>query len=430
MLKIVNIKDKNFEEELYKVAYPETSVDESIKKTVEEIISEVKSKGDSALFSYTKKFDKFDVNKANVKVSLEEIEEAYKNCEKSIFNALANAYSRVKEYHIRQLPLDEKYTDKDGITLGWKWNPIQSVCLYVPGGKAFYPSSVIMNAVPAIVSGVNRLAIVTPANNGEINKLILVAARICGITEIYKIGGAQAIAAAAMGTETIVPFDKIVGPGNAYVTEAKRQVFGRVGIDMIAGPSEIMIIAGSKANPKWVATDLLSQAEHDENARSILVCNDTEFAGKVNREIEVIIEKLGRKDIALAAIKNNGYCFVVDNIDEDAALITNTVAPEHLEIMTDNPEQISKKIVNAGAIFLGHHTPEAFGDYIAGPSHVLPTYGTARFSSGLGVYDFIKRTSMIKASEEGLASLSADIIRIANEEKLEAHALSVKVRQN
>lgn len=428
MLRKIKFTDSNFELELHKIAYPQASIDPEIISVVAKIILDVASKGDEAVYEYTNQFDKFDVNSGNIKVSSQEIEEAYNNIDKDILSALVNSYTRVKDYHERQIPLDEKYPDALGNTLGWKWNPVNSVGLYVPGGKAFYPSSVIMNAVPALVAGVKRIVITTPAINGDLNPLVLAAAKICGITEIYKIGGAQAVAALAYGTENIFPIDKIVGPGNAYVAEAKRQVFGRVGIDMIAGPSEIMVIADNTANPKFVACDLLSQAEHDDKARPVLVCESEEFANEVNREIEINIEKLGKREIALKSVRENGVIFITENFIDEAVMITNYIAPEHLEIMTAKPESISKRITNAGAIFLGHYTPEAFGDYLAGPSHVLPTYGTARFSSGLGVLDFMKRTSMIKATEESLVALSDDIIRIANEEKLDAHALSVRER--
>lgn len=428
MLKKIKFTDNNFELELHKIAYPQASIDTEIISVVAKILLEVASKGDEALYNFTKQFDNFEINDSNFKVVNEEIEEAYSKIDKDILSALVNSYARVKDYHERQIPLDEKYPDSLGNTLGWKWNPINAVGLYVPGGKAFYPSSVIMNAVPALVAGVRRIVITTPAINGKVNPLVLAAAKICGINEIYKIGGAQAVASLAYGTKNILPVDKIVGPGNAYVAEAKRQVFGRVGIDMIAGPSEIMVIADDTANPKFVACDLLSQAEHDEKARPVLVCQSEDFADKVNKEVEINIEKLGKREIALNSVKENGIIFITQNFLDEAVMITNYIAPEHLEIMTAKPENISKRITNAGAIFLGHYTPEAFGDYLAGPSHVLPTYGTARFSSGLGVLDFMKRTSMIKATEESLVALSGDIIRIANEEKLDAHALSVRER--
>ena len=343
-------------------------------------------------------------------------------------DALLEAFKRIKEYHEKQIPIEEKYTDERGVLLGWKWKPIKSVGIYVPGGKAVYPSSVLMNAIPALVAGSSRLAIAMPTPGGEVMPATLAAAKICGITEIYKMGGAQAVAALAYGTETVSPVNKIVGPGNAYVAEAKRQVFGKVGIDMIAGPSEILVVADETSNPKWIAADILSQAEHDEIARPILVCNSEDFANQVIDEIEIQLEKINKKDIALKSLQQNGYAFIVNSLALEAPDIINKIAPEHLEICLDEPETISTKVQNAGAIFLGKHTPEALGDYMAGPSHVLPTMGTAKFSSGLSVMDFLKRTSMVKCNAYSLNEMSDHLIKIAKAEKLDAHALSVSVR--
>ena len=427
MMRILKYSADNFFEQLDKLVEIEPDTRPEVVSTVTDIIKNVRAKGDRALFEYTRKFDDFEADPETIRVTRDEIDKAYNACDKTLIDALEYAFLRVRSYHERQVLLNEKYDDDQGFALGWKWNPIESVGLYVPGGKAFYPSSVLMNAVPAVVAGVKRIAMVVPAPRGELNPTVLVAARIAGVKEIYKIGGAQAVAALAYGTATVKPVSKIVGPGNAYVAEAKRQVFGKVGIDMIAGPSEILVIADRKNDPRWIAADLLSQAEHDVDARSFLITDNEQFAEAVSREVEALLERLDRKEIAKTSIKNNGLIIVVNDI-EDASLIANRIAAEHLEICTENPENISKKIVNAGAIFLGAYTPEAIGDYIAGPSHVLPTMGTAKFSSGLGVLDFMKRTSMIKCSEKAIKEVGEKTIRLATEEKLGAHALSVKLR--
>jgi histidinol dehydrogenase len=428
MYNILKYQDADFDQKLQKITSEVSLFDKDIALTVTSIIDDVVKNKDQAVFNYTKKFDNVELDQSSIRVSEEEFQLGLAKCSDNIIEALHVSYARVREYHVRQLPINEKFVDEAGVTLGWKWQPISSVGLYVPGGKAFYPSSVIMNALPAIVAGVNRIAIAVPTPNGEINPTLLAAAKICGIDEIYKIGGAQAIAALAYGTESVKPVDKIVGPGNAYVAEAKRQVFGKVGIDMIAGPSEILVIADNDVDPRWIAADLLSQAEHDEKARSILITDDEKFARNVCRETEILIEMIGKTDIAAKSIKDNGHIIIVDSLEREATKIANIIAPEHLEICTKNPENISKRINNAGAIFLGNYTPEAVGDYIAGPSHVLPTSGSARFFSGLGVLDFMKRTSMVKSSKDALELLAEPIISLANEERLDAHALSVSLR--
>ena len=377
-MKTIKFSSDNFFGQLDDAIKVDSETTPELVSTVTNIIKNIRANKDAALFEYAKKFDRFDANSANIRVTKEEMDIAHDKCDRKLYDALELAFKRVRSYHERQVPVNEKYDDDAGFTLGWKWNPIESVGIYVPGGKAFYPSSVIMNAVPAIVAGVKRIAMAVPAPDGILNPTVLVAARICGIKEIYKMGGAQAVAALAYGTETVQSVTKIVGPGNAYVAEAKRQVFGHVGIDMIAGPSEILVIADSFNNPKWIAADLLSQAEHDEDARSFLITDSEIFARKVVYEIEAMVERLDRKEIALKSLKNNGLIVIVSDI-EDSSIIANRIAPEHLEICTKNPESISKKITNAGAIFLGEYTPEAIGDYIAGPSHVLPTSSNARF---------------------------------------------------
>jgi histidinol dehydrogenase len=429
MPKIIKFSDENFQQQLLEAISYDSEHNAEVIKTVSEIISNIKKTGNAALFDYTKKFDNFIPSTENIAVTTEEINTAYAKADPKIVEAFRKAYDRVKSYHERQVPLDERYEDEIGVRLGWRWTPVDSVGLYVPGGKAFYPSSVIMNAVPALVAGVRRIAMVSPAINGIINPMVLVAARICGIHEIYKIGGAQAVAALAYGTETIKPVSKIVGPGNAYVAEAKRQVFGKVGIDMIAGPSEILVISDSKTNPKWIAADLLSQAEHDVDARSILITDSEDFANKVLKEIDVTLEKLDRYEIASKSWLENGLIIIVEKLEESAADIANIIASEHVEICTDKPNNIAKNIHNAGALFIGRYTPEAIGDYIAGPSHVLPTAQSAKFSSGLGVMEFMKRTSIISCSESAFYKLQDSTNIMAKSEGLGAHALSVMIRK-
>ncbi len=412
-------------EDLFSV---DPSSDKKIASTVSDIIADVINRKNSAVFEYTKKFDNFDINESNIRVTEDEINEALKKADKEFLKTMEFSYKRIRDYHERQKPSDEKFKDESGNQLGWKWNAVDSVGLYVPGGKAFYPSSVLMNAVPALVAGVKRIVMVTPTQEGVLNPILLQAAKICGISEIYKIGGAQAVAALAYGTESIKRVVKIVGPGNSYVAEAKRQVFGKVGIDSVAGPSEILVIADESAHPKHVAADLLSQAEHDESARSILITDSEELADKVNKELEVMVERISKTDIASQSIKNNGTIIIVENLDKEGVEIANMIAAEHLEIITADPEKFSRKIHNAGAIFLGAYTPEAIGDYVAGPSHVLPTSATAKFSSGLGVLDFMKRTSMIKCTKESFEELAPHAMLFAKKENLDAHGLSVKVR--
>ena len=395
---------------------------------VTDIIRQVRAEGDVALLRLTTQFDHYEATVETIKVSPHEIAEALSLCEPELMKSLRVAAHRIEEYSKRQMPADLDYTDDTGVRLGHRWSALQSVGLYVPGGLAAYPSSVLMNAIPAKVAGVERIVMVVPAPNGQLNPALLGAAHVAGIEEIYKIGGAQAIAALAYGTPTIDAVDKIVGPGNAYVAEAKRQVFGKVGIDMIAGPSEILVIADNKNNPVWIAADLLSQAEHDELAQSVLITDDATFAQVVISEVEKILVTLTRQDIARNSWERYGGVVIVDDM-EQACAVANTIAPEHLELAVENPEALMPLIAHAGAIFLGRYTPEAIGDYIAGPSHVLPTSRTARFSSGLSVFDFIKRTSIIGCSPEALASLSDYTEVLATTEGLDAHALSVTTRR-
>jgi histidinol dehydrogenase len=401
--------------------------EKQIGATVSEILRRVRSEGDKALLSYTRQFDRFDATVDSIRVTPQEIANGLSLCQPELIRSLKVAAQRIRDYSQRQMPQDLDYTDEQGVRLGHRWTAIHAVGLYVPGGLASYPSSVLMNAVPARVAGVERLVMVVPAPDGKLNPALLAAAHVAGIEEIYKIGGAQAVAALAYGTETIRAVDKIVGPGNAYVAEAKRQVFGQVGIDMIAGPSEILVLADNKNNPTWIAADLLSQSEHDALAQSVLITDDAAFGKAVTTEATRILATLPRRDIAEQAWERHGAVIVVESWEQACAII-NTIAPEHLELALDNADALLPQIAHAGAIFLGRHTPEAIGDYIAGPSHVLPTSRTARFSSGLSVIDFMKRTSLIGCTPEALAKIKDYAEVLAFTEGLDAHALSVTVR--
>ncbi|HLI22710.1 MAG TPA: histidinol dehydrogenase, partial [Stellaceae bacterium] len=358
------------------------------------IIDDVKINGDAALLEHTKRLDRLELTPATLRVADAEIDAAAKACSRQAIEALAFAKQRIEDYHRRQLPGDLDYTDAAGVKLGWRYRPIASVGQYVPGGTAAYPSSVLMNAVPAKVAGVARIVMVVPAPGGALNPLVLAAARIAGVGEIYRVGGAQAVAALAFGTATIAPVDKITGPGNAYVAAAKRRVFGTVGIDMIAGPSEVLVIADKHNDPQWIAADLLAQAEHDAAAQSILITDDRDFAKAVSEAVSRQLERLPRSAIAGASWKDHGAIILVRNLDEAPAL-ADRIAAEHVELAVDRPEALAARINQAGAIFLGRYTPEAVGDYVAGPNHVLPTARSARFASGLGVMDFMKRTSLL-----------------------------------
>lgn len=418
---------KDFQESFIRFLRLRETKQADVSQVVKAIIERVREQGDKAVITYTEQFDKVMLSPDNVRFTKAEIKAARKASSKDVLKALEHAAARIRDYHKRQLPKNASYKDKHGIALGWRWGAIDAAGLYVPGGTASYPSSVLMNAIPAITAGVKRIAMVVPTPRGEINPAVLAAADIAGITEIYRVGGAQAVAALAYGTDTIAAVDKIVGPGNAYVAEAKRQVFGKVGIDMIAGPSEILVVADAKNKPEWIAADLLSQAEHDRDAQSILITNDATFAAKVEKAIEQTLATLSRADIARASWENYGAIILVK--DWKAALpIIDIIAPEHLELAIDKPEALAKLVRHAGAIFMGRHTPEAIGDYIAGPSHVLPTSHSARFSSGLGVYDFLKRTSLIGCNAKGAKALAKDAAVLADSEGLPAHALSLRHR--
>jgi histidinol dehydrogenase len=400
-----------------------------VEQAVRTIIADVAARGDAALIEWTKRFDRVDLGTIGLRVTPAELDAATAACAPVALDALKLARDRIEAYHRRQLPKDERFTDALGVELGHRWTAIEAVGLYVPGGTAAYPSSVLMNAVPAKVAGCPRVVMVVPAPDGILNPLVLAAAKLADVDEIYRVGGAQAVAALAYGTATISAVAKIVGPGNAYVAAAKRLVFGKVGIDMIAGPSEVLIIADRNANPEWAAADLLAQAEHDTAAQAILITDDAALAGAVEKAVEGQLKTLPRGSVAGASWRDFGAIILVRELD-DAVALTDAIAPEHLEIETHDAERLAAKIRNAGAIFLGSHTPEAIGDYVAGSNHVLPTARSARFSSGLGVLDFMKRTSILKLDADALGKLGPAAIALGEAEGLDAHARSVAMRLN
>ena len=402
---------------------------QDVEEVVRGILADVAARGDRALFELTAKFDRIDLAKTGLRVTAAEIAAAEKSCQSEALAALTLARDRIEAYHRRQRPVEERFSDPLGVEMGAKWTAIEAIGLYVPGGTAAYPSSVLMNAVPAKVAGVPRLAMVVPAPDGKLSPLVLVAARLAGVDEIYRIGGAQAVAALAYGTESIAPVAKIVGPGNAYVAAAKRLVFGKVGIDMIAGPSEVLILADKTGNADWIAADLLAQAEHDVSAQSILITDDAALATQVEKAVDSQLKTLSRADIAGASWRNFGAIIIVPKLAEAVALVDD-LAPEHLEIIATDADRLVTRIRNAGAIFVGAYTPEAIGDYIAGSNHVLPTARSARFSSGLGVLDFMKRTSLLKCGPQQLRALGPAAIALGQAEGLSAHARSVAIRLN
>jgi histidinol dehydrogenase len=395
--------------------------------TVAAIIADVRARGDTAVIDLTAKFDRITLTPDTMRITADEIARAVGEVPPQDRDALELAAARIRAYHERQLPHNEEWTDETGATLGWRWSAVSAAGLYVPGGLASYPSSVLMNAIPAKVAGVKRLAMVVPTPDGILNPLVLMAAHISGVDEIYRIGGAQAVAALAYGTDTIAPVDKITGPGNAFVAAAKRRVFGKVGIDMIAGPSEILIVADGDNDPDWIALDLLSQAEHDESAQSILITTDASFGRSVAQAVEKRLETLQRAHIAGPSWRDFGAIITVPDLDV-AAKLTDRIAPEHLELCVADPHALSAQITHAGAIFLGQWTPEAIGDYVGGPNHVLPTARSARFSSGLSVLDFMKRTTLAHMTPEALRAIGLAAERLAASESLEAHGLSVTAR--
>lgn len=402
---------------------------EDVDAVVADIIRTVRRDGDAALVAYTQQFDRLDLAAGNLRFTADEIAAAEGACDAETLSALDIAARRIEAFHARQRPTDDRFTDADGVELGARWTAIGAVGLYVPGGTASYPSSVLMNAIPARVAGVARVAMVVPTPDGEINPLVIAAARRAGVSEIYRLGGAQAVAALAYGTETVGPVDKIVGPGNAYVAAAKRRVFGQVGIDMIAGPSEILVVADGDNDPAWIAADLLSQSEHDVSAQAILITDDAAFADQVVDAVDSHLKSLDRSDMARQSWEEHGAIILVHSLDDAPALV-DRIAPEHLELAVSDPEALMAQVRNAGAIFLGRYTPEAIGDYVAGPNHVLPTARSARFSSGLNVLDFMKRTTFVRCDADSLRRIGPAAATLADAEGLTAHALSVRIRNN
>jgi histidinol dehydrogenase len=427
MVAMLATSDPGFEPSFRRLVEAKRETAADIDAIVGGIIDDVARRGDAALFEYTRRFDAVDLAPYGPRLTAREIAEGAAAAPAETVTALGLAAHRIESFHRRQLPDDLDYRDALGVRLGARWRPIAAVGLYVPGGTAAYPSSVLMNAIPARVAGVGRLAMAVPAPGGILNPLVLAAAQLLGIDEIYRIGGAQAVAALAYGTASIAPVDKIVGPGNAYVAAAKRRVFGRVGIDMIAGPSEILVVADAANDPNWIAADLLSQAEHDPAAQAILLTDDRDFAAAVAAAVERHLARLPRAAIARASWQAHGAIVIVRDWDEAPSLI-DQIAPEHLELALDGAEELAAAVRHAGAIFLGRWAPEAIGDYIAGPNHVLPTGRSARFASGLGVLDFLKRTSLVRCDEASLAALAPAAIRLAEAEGLDAHALSLSIR--
>ncbi|MFO7309418.1 MAG: histidinol dehydrogenase [Pseudomonadota bacterium] len=425
----IDSRAPDFEEALGRLLAMKREVSQDVDEAVRAIIADVAERGDAAVIDYTRRFDGLELTPETLRVTPAEIEEALARCDAKTLAALETAKARIEAFHRRQRPEDVTFTDDLGVGLGWRWTAIEAVGLYVPGGTASYPSSVLMNAVPAKVAGVPRIVMVVPSPRGELNPLVLAAAHLAGVDEIYRIGGAQAVAALAFGTQTIAPVAKIVGPGNAYVAAAKRRVFGTVGIDMIAGPSEVLVLADSSANPAWVAADLLAQAEHDTAAQSVLITDDAALADAVEQAVEDQLKTLPRAAIAGASWRDFGAVIVVGRLAE-ALPIVDRFAPEHLEILAEDADSLAAGVRNAGAIFLGGYTPEAIGDYVGGSNHVLPTARSARFSSGLGVLDFMKRTSILRCGPEGLRALADAAIALGEAEGLDAHARSVAIRLN
>ena len=423
----LNATDPGFETQFTAMLGAKREDSPDVDAAVAEIIADVQTRGDAAVIELTEKFDRLSLTPDTLRFSEAEIDALIAEVPSAEREALELAAKRIRAYHERQLPADDSWTDDTGAMLGWRWTPVSAAGLYVPGGLASYPSSVLMNAIPAKVAGVKRLAITVPTPDGQANPLVLLAARLSGVDEVYRIGGAQAIAALAYGTDTIAPVDKITGPGNAFVAAAKRRVFGKVGIDMIAGPSEILVIADKDNNPDWIALDLLSQAEHDESAQSILITDSPEFAKAVEASVDTFLQTLERRDIAGASWRDNGAIILVPDL-ATAAELSNRVAPEHLELCVADEDALSAQITHAGAIFLGAWTPEAIGDYVGGPNHVLPTARSARFSSGLNVMEFLKRTTLARMTPEALRAIGPAAETLARSESLEAHGLSVTAR--
>ncbi|MEZ2331342.1 histidinol dehydrogenase [Mesorhizobium sp. RCC_202] len=425
----LRLEDADFERSFAAFLTTKREVSADVEAAVRDIIGRVRAEGDKALIDYTLKFDKADLGKLGIAVSKDDTAKAYAAADPATIEALKFARDRIRSHHERQKPKDDRYTDAAGVELGSRWTAVEAAGLYVPGGTASYPSSVLMNAVPARVAGVERIVIVVPASGGVINPLVLVAADLAGVSEIYRVGGAQAVAALAYGTETIRPVAKIVGPGNAYVAAAKRQVFGTVGIDMIAGPSEVLVVADADNDPDWIAADLLAQAEHDVSAQSILITDNAEFGQAVEQAVERQLKVLPRGETAAASWRDFGAVILVPTLEASLPLV-NRIAAEHVELAFDDAEAFLARMRNAGAVFIGRHTPEVIGDYVGGSNHVLPTARSARFSSGLSVLDFVKRTSILKLGPEQLRALGPAAIALAKAEGLDAHARSVAIRLN
>ncbi|MBT6508151.1 MAG: histidinol dehydrogenase [Marinovum sp.] len=427
MAVFLNADDPDFEPAFATLLGAKREDSPDVQNVVADIVSEVRAGGDEAVLRLTEKFDRLALTADQMRFSKDQIAQCCAEVSREERAALELAAERIRAYHQKQLPEDAHWTDPSGAELGWRWSPVSAAGLYVPGGLASYPSSVLMNAIPAKVASVERLVVVVPTPDGAVNPLVLLAAEIAGVDEVYRIGGAQAIAALAYGTDTIAPVDKITGPGNAYVAAAKRQVFGKVGIDMIAGPSEILVIADADNDPDWIALDLLSQAEHDASAQSILITDDAKLAKAVEKAVEARLQTLERRDIAAASWRDFGAIIKVPSL-EIAAQLSDRIAPEHLELCVADPKALSEKVTHAGAIFLGMWTPEAIGDYVGGPNHVLPTARSARFSSGLSVLDFVKRTTLASMNAEALRAIGPAAETLATSESLEAHGLSVRAR--
>ncbi|CRL14822.1 histidinol dehydrogenase [Phaeobacter italicus] len=427
MPQFLNTADADFEQAFTALLGAKREDSPDVDAIVADIIADVRARGDAALVELTEKFDRMSLTADRLQISEAEIDAAIENVSAEERAALELAAERIRAYHARQMPADDEWQDDTGATLGWRWSAVSAAGLYVPGGLASYPSSVLMNAIPAKVAGVERLAMVVPTPDGQVNPLVLLAARLSGVDEVYRVGGAQAVAALAYGTETIAPVDKITGPGNAFVAAAKRRVFGKVGIDMIAGPSEILVIADKDNDPDWIALDLLSQAEHDESAQSILITDDEGFGRSVADAVDARLQMLERSAIAGPSWRDFGAIITVQDLDE-AAELSNRIAPEHLELCVADPRALSEKTIHAGAIFLGQYTPEAIGDYIGGPNHVLPTARSARFSSGLSVMDFLKRTTLSQITPDALRAIGPAAETLAKSESLQAHGLSIRAR--
>lgn len=427
MPQFLNTQDAGFEAAFQQLLGAKREDAPDVDAVVAEIIADVRARGDGAVLELTAKFDRLSLAPQELQFSENEIEQYCAQVSDADRAALELAAQRIRAYHARQMPRDEMWTDEAGATLGWRWTPVSAAGLYVPGGIATYPSSVLMNAIPAKVAGVGRLAMVVPTPDGAVNPLVLLAARIAGVDEVYRIGGAQAVAALAYGTQTIAPVDKITGPGNAFVAAAKRRVFGKVGIDMIAGPSEILVIADKDNDPDWIALDLLSQAEHDESAQSILITDDAAFGRAVADAVDARLETLERRAVAGPSWRDYGAVITVDDMAQ-AVELSDRIAPEHLELCVADADGLAAKITHAGAIFIGAWTPEAIGDYVGGPNHVLPTARSARFSSGLSVMDFVKRTTLARMTPDALAAIGPSAERLAISESLDAHGLSVRAR--